>query len=345
MTKLAIMASLAGLAALLAVGQVSPQERGKLSKAEIDRNLKEEGDKARGDAMALIAAAGAQGVFEAQGPATSPIVLHKPSGLRCHFDGNPEVGLSQDVLAILDIPGPPGDNVACGRRFGGVGAIMFINKAPKAMAIGEAFADAEADLKTLYPTAAAWPTVPKPLLPLPTKAPYKVAFYGVTQNGVKGYVRLSVALIDGWIVTHRVTAAEAQAAMVDLSGEIWFNAAIRERFTPAADVARKDLYDLQQQAASRVPRAANGAKHGTIEWADRDGDGVLSRAESIASMRAGSSRINVDVENRWFDRRDEDKSCTLDRREYTMSIPTIDLTKPLPEQYQPKPDCAPKPAG
>ena len=317
-----------------------PQARPKLSKAETDLNFKEMGDKARSEALALIASAKAEGIFEAEGPATAPIVRHKPSGIRCHFDGGGSEGLSSNVLAVLDVPGQRGDNVGCGRQALGAASVMFINRAPRKMTIDEAFADAEGDLRTLYRDAAPWTAESKQIIAPAKQAPQKGGRYAVTQNGVKAYTRLTVALVEDWIVTYRVTSNAAVPQVADLNAETWLNLAITERFATPADVARRDADNLRSSAASQVARAPNGAKFGTFEYADRNADGKLTREETVAASRAASSRApNLDVENRWFERRDEDKSCSLDAREYTMRIPSIDLTRPLPEEYRASPSC------
>lgn len=163
------------------------------------------GEDARAAAAAMIAEAGAAGVFEPAGDASGAVqVRHIASGLVCRF----EPGYPRRVVVFdASVSGAaPGEDAACDSGDGAGARTLYVTRYPEPRSADAALGFAVAQLRGRFPSGVAVETTvegfenPDPPLPDSRTA----AFVIQTDRG-EAYTRVSVAVIDGWEVKMRYT--------------------------------------------------------------------------------------------------------------------------------------------
>lgn len=177
---------------------------------------------ARAEAAGLIARAAAGAVFEDVTKDTLPSLRHKPSGFICTF----EPGQADNALTIF--PGKtPGDDVACTTRSGSALNVMYVTKFPVALSVDDALKVYLTEIKRAHPDVeGAKGTFGDMSTNRPGSPPRRTARLTYAMNGEKAFSRVSVAVINGWVIEQRITAPQADAMGADLLGEVLMMGAV-----------------------------------------------------------------------------------------------------------------------
>lgn len=173
---------------------------------------------ARAQADALIAASGAPGLLENVTDKAFPEIRHTASGLVCGFDPGP-----RNAVVVTPARGGRGRQTTCTTGDGSTVRTTSVVDA------GQANLDQEFD-KAVRALRAGRKTRPyrgaklgiqiadqgRPI----TMPPRRVAWLEVQDRGGWRFERLSLSLVDGWLIGHRVEAPLGEAAAADLAGEL-----------------------------------------------------------------------------------------------------------------------------
>jgi hypothetical protein len=152
----------------------------------------------------LIAAASAEGVFEAVASEPHTIVVrHSRSGLVCRLGAG-------DANRLVIFPqAARGEDVACETEHGGVSVRLFATRYSFATSLDEQIRGAGGAIERLYPGAQPFPiahTVGDSGLP-----PHRTVAYLVERQGVRSFTSASIAQIGDWVFKLRYTAPAATA--------------------------------------------------------------------------------------------------------------------------------------
>ena len=177
---------------------------------------------ARAEAAGLIARAAAGAVFEDVTKDTLPSLRHKPSGFICTF----EPGQPDNALTIF--PGKtPGDDVACTTRSNNALNVMYVTKFAVALSVDDALRVYLTEIKRAHPDVeGAKGTFGDMSTNRPGSPQRRTARLTYAMNGEKAFSRVSVAVINGWVIEQRITAPLADAMGADLLGEILMMGAV-----------------------------------------------------------------------------------------------------------------------
>lgn len=178
-------------------------------------------EQARAEADRLIADAHAEGVFENVTKGDTPEVRHRLSGFVCGF----EPGQPDNAIRILPRQ-PRGTDVACDTRE--VFGIMsfFVTLMPPGATVQDAFKLCLVDIVHSHPGVALakgnFPTInAKPGPGAPPPPPRLTARLTYTDAGRKVFSRVSVAMVNGWMIEQRLTAPmDDKVVAADMLGEM-----------------------------------------------------------------------------------------------------------------------------
>jgi hypothetical protein len=155
-------------------------------------------------ATALIAAADAQGVFEALASDNQIAVRHMRSGLTCRMD-------TGDANRLVVFPqAARGEDVACEASHGRVSVKLYATRYSFRTTVTEQVAGTVAVIQQRYPDARPFQmTLRGAGEGLP---PSQSAHFLITEGGAQEYTRVSIAMIRGWAFKLRYTAPAASDA-------------------------------------------------------------------------------------------------------------------------------------
>lgn len=175
---------------------------------------------ARAEADALIAAAGAEGVFENVTADTVPTLRHLQSGLTCHFTPG-EATNSVSVFPELDGVGR-GDNVGCNTRGQGMDATIYATRYARDYSAADVLDDAVAAILHRWPDAQAYEDG-FPLLTSPDQdEPPAHAVFTVTALDASSVTFVLVQHHEAWSYKMRGTHAGGDAITAGLIGGMMF---------------------------------------------------------------------------------------------------------------------------
>lgn len=162
-------------------------------------------------AQDLVAQAEATDLFEILPSDRDVVVRHTRSGLVCRMD-------ARATNRIVVFPqAARGEDVACDSTRGGASTTLYATRFSFDTTLQEQIRGAEAAIRNRFPAARAVAgTEPEP-------ASSRTVEFLVTHDGAPMYTRASVAILDGWTIKLRYTAAAADEA-----------AAVRAQATAAA---------------------------------------------------------------------------------------------------------------
>lgn len=174
-------------------------------------------------AQELIAAASAEGVFEAVPAERGVVVRHTRSGLVCRL----RAGAANRLLIFPQAA--RGEDVACETRNARESITLYATRYSFATTLEEQIRGVEAAIRQRFPNAepiAAAMVISSDALP-----PHRTTQFIIRPDGVRTYTRASVAQVGQWTIKLRysVTAPDAEAARQgELAANLAFTAALRE---------------------------------------------------------------------------------------------------------------------
>jgi hypothetical protein len=174
--------------------------------------------KAHDFAEGKIKTAQAEDQFEVIDFKGIPTARHLKSGMRCHFLGD------ADRLEVFNTAEPRGDDVGCSMHFNGFTLSFYATRFSSPKTLDEAMAKYMGDIVKVHPDAKPLTTADHELRlrPDPTRPPvpeirtqrYEIVF----ENGTPSYSRLSVAVVNGWVLEERLTGPLDKADEGDQMG-------------------------------------------------------------------------------------------------------------------------------
>jgi hypothetical protein len=171
---------------------------------------------ARAEAAVLVARAGAGDLFEDASKDNLPGLRHKLSGFVCTF----EPGQADNAVTIYP-GGTRGEDVSCTTRSVGAINTMYMTKFPVVLSADDALKVYLREIKQAHPDVAmATGTFGNMTTNAPSAPARRTARLTYAMNGEKAFSRLSVAVVNGWVIEQRITAPLADAMTADLLGEV-----------------------------------------------------------------------------------------------------------------------------
>jgi hypothetical protein len=170
-------------------------------------------EQAKAYADDLIRKSGAADLFENATTGPRPLVRHKASGLLCAFveDSNNEIQLYDG--------GPRGSDVGCMSHAQGALLSMYAWRPPAPMTLDQAYAKYMGEIRRDH---APVKTLKEGLEPPPAGSkvpPLRNGLFELNMNGKTANSRLSVAVVNGWVVEQRLTSPPIFADRLDKMGE------------------------------------------------------------------------------------------------------------------------------
>ena len=163
-----------------------------------------------------IKAAQADDLFEVVDYKGIPTVRHLRSGLRCHFLGD------ADAINIVPSKLPRGDDVGCSMHVNGFTLSFYATRFPQAMSEDAAMATYVREVTQVHPDAKLLDSADHGVqLPPDLAARFpeiRTQRYEINFNGTPSYSRLSVAVVNGWVLEERLTGPLDQADEGDKIG-------------------------------------------------------------------------------------------------------------------------------
>ncbi len=187
---------------------------------------------ARAFADKLIADEKVDDQFENITSSPIPVARHRGSGLICTFPG-----IEQSTLRVYPSDGPRGDDVGCSYNFSNAMTVsMYVNHFPQDVPLDVATQATWDELAKLYPAAEPFTfdgDAPE-ALPAPYALPeMRVIRFAFDFDGEPVFSRSAVAVVDGWVVTQRVTSRAAYAKAAESLGEAQMIIAMAQMVTGA----------------------------------------------------------------------------------------------------------------
>lgn len=149
--------------------------------------------------QAIIATAGAEGVFAPAGDGAS--VRHLGSGLVCHFQSD---GAGGRIVLFAGLP--RGDDVACEFADDGHNIRLHATRLPRRASLGELVAAVETAVRRATPEAAPYAATLDIAANAGLPPSRSVQYLLPGENGARDYLRVSVAQIGAWTIKMRYRA-------------------------------------------------------------------------------------------------------------------------------------------
>ncbi|MFN3536017.1 MAG: hypothetical protein ACK4Y4_01050 [Brevundimonas sp.] len=184
------------------------------------------GAAARAEAEALIAAAGAEGVFENVTTDTVPTLRHVQSGLTCHFTPG---AATNSVTVYPEAPGlDRGDNVGCNTRGQNMDVTVYATRYAHDYSAAEVLNDAIAAIRHRWPEAQAHEDGFPLLTPPDQEEPPAHAVFKVTVRDAPSVTFVLVQHLGAWSYKMRGTQAGDDVMMAGLTGGMMFMNALSD---------------------------------------------------------------------------------------------------------------------
>jgi hypothetical protein len=164
----------------------------------------------------LIASAKVGDLFQNLTAAAEPTVRHRGSGLRCSF-GTVADAWAKDSLAVFSSGLPRGDDVGCNIHFQSYLVSLDASRQQTTPSLDAVTAYYVKSVLALHPQARPYvgPYVEPKALPPGFPAVRTVRFAFDDADG-RVFSRLSVAIVNGWVIEERVTGPYDDAQFGDL---------------------------------------------------------------------------------------------------------------------------------
>jgi hypothetical protein len=171
--------------------------------------------KAREYGDALIAAANVGDLFENVTTADHAVLRHRQSGLECNFNGTPG-----ERITVFPSQFPRGDDVGCAIQWLGFTTSLDITRFPTLMTTDEATTKYVGEVTRAHPEAKPYTGKGVSLQTRDGKPlPCRTVKFVLNMNGKTVFSRLSVAVVNGWVIEERVSGPLDNPTLGDLLGE------------------------------------------------------------------------------------------------------------------------------
>lgn len=172
--------------------------------------------KAHAFADGKIKAVQAGDLFEVVDYKGIPTARHLRSGLRCHFLGD------ADLIHIVPSKLPRGDDVGCSMHVNGFTETFYATRFPGSVTEDQAMATYQNEVTQVHPDAklleGADHDVKLPPQLMARFPEIRTERYEINFQGKPTYSRLSVAVVNGWVLEQRLTGPIEQADEGDRMG-------------------------------------------------------------------------------------------------------------------------------
>ena len=175
--------------------------------------------KAHDFAEGKIKAAQVEDLFEVIDYKGIPTARHLKSGMRCHFLGD------ADRLEVFSTDVPRGDDVGCSMHVDGFTLSFYATRFPRPKTLDDAMAKYVGDVFKVHPDTKviSTPDLATQIPQDPARPQFpeiRTQRFEVNFNGAPTYSRLSVAVINDWVLEERLSGPLEKAADGDKLGSL-----------------------------------------------------------------------------------------------------------------------------